>query len=90
VRASLFGPDRIGPYVLAGMAAGVSRPNVNNLWPTRAANEVRGPFAGGGIQVPLGNHVSLFADARVMLMVGTEADELLGVAPVRAGVTWRF
>jgi hypothetical protein len=26
----------------------------------------------------------------VMLMAGRQADVLLGVAPIRAGMTWRF
>ncbi len=90
IRASLFGPDRIGPYALAGLAVGVSRPNVNDLWPKRVAHQVQGPFVGGGFQVPIGNRISLFADGRVMLMAGKQADVLLGVAPIRAGMTWRF
>ena len=32
--------------------------------------------------------VSLFADGR--MMIGAEAGELLAVAPIRAGVAWRF
>jgi len=90
IRASLFGPDRIGPYALAGLAVGMSRPNVNDLWPKRVAHQVQGPFVGGGFQVPVGNRISLFADGRVMLMAGRQADVLLGVAPIRAGMTWRF
>ena len=90
IRASLFGPDRIGPYALAGLAVGVSRPNVNDLWPRRVAHQVQGPFVGGGFQVPVGNRISLFADGRVMLMAGRQADVLLGVSTIRAGMTWRF
>ena len=90
LRVSLLGGDRVGPYGLVGLAAGVSRPNVTDLFPSRVTNEVRGPFAGGGIQVPLRNHVTLFAEARMMLVVGKEADELFAVAPFRAGIAWRF
>ena len=90
IRASLFGPDRIGPYALAGLAVGMSRPNVNDLWPRRVVHQVQGPFVGGGFQVPIGDRISLFADGRVMLMAGRQADVLLGVAPIRAGMTWRF
>ena len=86
LRVSLLGGDRVGPYGLVGLAAGVSRPNVTDLFPSR----VRGPFAGGGILVPLRNRVTFFAEARMMLVVGKEADELFAVAPFRAGIAWRF
>ena len=90
LRVTLLGRDRVGPYALAGMAAGVSRPNVNELFPSRITTEVRGPFFGGGIQVPLRNRVTLFADVRMMLVIGKEADGLFAVAPVRAGIAWHF
>jgi hypothetical protein len=45
-------------------------------------------FFGGGIHVRLKERVSLFADGR--MMIGAEAGELLAVAPIRAGVAWRF
>ena len=90
LRVTLLGRDRVGPYALAGMAAGVSRPNVNDLFPSQVTTEVRGPFFGGGIQVPLRNRVTLFADVRMMLVSGKEADELFAVTPVRAGIAWCF
>jgi hypothetical protein len=49
---------------------------------------VRAIFFGGGIHLPLRQQLSLFADAR--MMVGAEAGELLAVAPLRAGLAWRF
>ena len=89
LRFAPFGHSRIGPYGLAGFAAGVSRPNVNDIFPDRITNQVRGMFVGGGIAVPLGERVSIFADAR--MMVGAEGnDGIVGVAPVRAGLAWRF
>jgi hypothetical protein len=88
LRVAPFGLDRVGPYGLAGFAAGVSRPNVNQLFPDRVTNDVRAIFFGGGIHVPLKEQVSLFADGR--MMIGAEAGELLAVAPIRAGVAWRF
>jgi hypothetical protein len=33
LRVTPFGRDRIGPYGLVGFAAGVSRPNVNEMFP---------------------------------------------------------
>jgi hypothetical protein len=84
LRVALFPRHRVTPYVLAGYAAGVSRPNVNPTFPERVTNDVRAVFGGAGVQVPLRPRISLFADARMML--GSEANELLAVAPVRAGV----
>ena len=71
------------------MAAGVSHPNVNDVFTDRVTNEVRAFFLGGGINVPLGNQLTVFADAR--MTVGAEGTEgIVAVAPLRAGVTWRF
>jgi hypothetical protein len=88
LRVAPFGRDRIGPYGLIGFAAGVSRPNVNEAFPNPVTNDVRAVFFGGGIQMPLNKGLNLFADGR--MMVGAEAGELLAVAPIRAGLAWRF
>jgi hypothetical protein len=89
VRASLLDRDRVGPYVFAGAAAGVSRPNVNDrFFRDRTTNTVLASFAGAGIQVPLEDRFTLVADVR--MMIGTEAGELLALAPIRAGVAWHF
>ena len=88
LRVTPFGHDRVGPYGLVGFAAGVSRPNVNEMFPDPVTNDVRAIFFGGGIHVPLQQRVSLFADGR--MMIGAEAGELLAVAPIRAGVAFRF
>ena len=88
LRVMPFGRDRIGPYGLVGFAAGVSHPNVNEMFPDPVTNDVRAMFFGGGIHVPLKERVSLFADGR--MMIGAEAGELLAVAPIRAGVAWSF
>jgi hypothetical protein len=88
LRIAPLGRDRVGPYGLVGFAAGVSRPNVNDAFPNPVTNDIRAVFFGGGVQVPLQTGLSLFADGRMML--GSEAGELLAVAPIRAGVAWRF
>ena len=88
LQLSLLGRARVTPYVLAGYAAGVSRPNVTATFPTNVSNDVRAVFAGGGIQVPLRPTLSVFADAR--MMIGEEAGELLAAAPLRAGLRWWF
>ena len=88
LRVTLLSRDRITPYALAGLGAGVSRPNVNEIFPEPRTNDVRAIFFGGGIHVPLGQQLSIFADAR--MMVGGEAGESLAVAPLRAGLACRF
>jgi hypothetical protein len=90
LRMSLFGPDRVGPYGLVGFGAGRSRPNVTDVFPTEVVSDVYAPFAGGGVQVPLGQRLLVFADLRFTLIVGTEADDLYALAPLRAGLSWRF
>lgn len=89
LRVSLFDRNRIGPYGVAGFAAGVSRPTVNDTFPNRVTNDVRAVFFGGGIHVPLTSRVRAFADAR--MMVGAEGIEgIVAVVPLRAGVALRF
>ncbi|HEU4935624.1 MAG TPA: hypothetical protein VFT39_04155 [Vicinamibacterales bacterium] len=88
VQLSLFGWDRITPYALGGIGIGASQPNVNEFFRDRVTNKAGGVFAGGGVRVPLGNRLSMFADGRVI--IGAEAGETLGLAPVRAGIAWRF
>ena len=84
-----LGRHRWGPYGLAGVAAGWSRPNVNARFPDPVTNEVRAVFAGGGVQIPLGPRAAIFADGRMLL--GSEGLEgIVAVAPVRVGMAWRF
>ena len=89
LRVAPFGRHRFGPFGLAGFAAGVSRPNVNDVFPTRVTNDVRAMFVGGGLQAPLGKQLTVFADARMIF--GAEGTEgIVAVAPLRAGLAWRF
>ncbi len=90
LRVSLFPRDRVSPYGLVGFAGGRSRPNVTDIFPTPIVNTVYAPFAGGGVQVPLGTRLSLFADVRLALLVGTESDDLYALTPLRTGFSWRF
>src|SRR5688572_7342722 len=48
------GHDRIGPFAVAGFAAGVSRPNVNDVFPMPVTNGARAVFVGGGLLLPFG------------------------------------
>lgn len=88
IRAALRGRDRVSPFVLGGVGLGISKPNVNDTFPDPVTNTVRVLFAGGGIYVPLREHLHLVVDAR--MVVGAEAGELLAMAPLRAGLTWHF
>jgi hypothetical protein len=88
MRVAVFPPHRLTPYVVAGVAAGRSKPTVNGAFPDRVTNEVRALFAGVGVQAPLGTHLVVFADARMQL--GGDGGETLAVSPLRAGLRWRF
>ncbi len=88
VRVGLFDPDRIGPYGVVGFAAGISRLNVAPEFPNRVTGDVRALAFGGGLHVPLGERIAFFADGR--MFIGSEANELFALMPVRAGLAWRF
>jgi hypothetical protein len=89
LRVAPFGHTRVRPFGLVGFAAGISRPNVNEIFQDRLTNPVRAIFIGGGLEVPLDERFAIFADGR--MMYGAEGTEgLLAIAPIRAGVSWRF
>lgn len=82
--------DRWTPYGVVGRGVGESVLNVNEFFPnpiTRTADLV---YAGGGVRYSLGRFASLFSDAKLILVVGREADDLSARLPVRAGVSFRF
>ena len=82
--------DRWTPYGVVGRGVGESVLNVNEFFPnpiTRTANLV---YAGGGVRYSLSPAVALFADAKLILVSGREADDLSARLPVRAGVSFRF
>jgi hypothetical protein len=88
-RATILGRDRVSPYAFGGIAGGVSRPNVTELFPSRVTNYAQVLFVGGGLQVPLRERLTVFADYR--LAFGAEGREGVAVfSPIRAGVAWRF
>ncbi len=88
-QVALFPPHRrLTPYVLAGVAAGRSRPAVNRDFPTVVTNEARALVAGIGLSAPLGPRLGLFVDGRLQL--GGDGGETLALAPLRAGLRWRF
>jgi hypothetical protein len=89
VRYTPFRRNRVGPFALAGLATGVSRPNVSEIFRDAVTNHVQAFFVGGGVQVPVGERITVFADAR--MLVGAEGREgMVAVAPARVGLAWRF
>ncbi|MDP2319739.1 MAG: hypothetical protein Q8O42_10425 [Acidobacteriota bacterium] len=89
VRVSFLPPHRVSPYAFAGLGGGVSRPTVNNEFPTEVKNDLLVVYFGGGVRVPMRGGFSIFGDARAMMAL--EGDEgIMGLWPVRAGVAWRF
>ena len=91
VRASLFPAVRWTPYVLAGLGRGTSEPTVNEDFPTAVTNDARFIFFGGGVHVPIRQHLSAFGDIRLLVGAeGKDADGLLAMCPLRFGMVWRF
>jgi hypothetical protein len=88
VRFALRSGDHVSPYVMAGAGMGVSRPNVNELFPDPVTNIARLLFSGGGIAVPAGPHLRLSADMGFFLI--GERDSIGLIVPLRGGLAWRF
>ncbi len=89
VRFVPLGRHRLGPYGLAGAAAGVSRPNVTAIFPDRVTHYVQAIVMGGGVQVPVGERMMIFTELRMTF--GAEGREgIVAVAPARVGLSWRF
>ncbi len=81
---------RISPYVIAGVGRGVSRPNVNEFFPDRVSHTVTLVFPGFGGSVLLTEHLSAFADLRLMFQSRAGEPDAGGFGPVRGGLAWRF
>jgi hypothetical protein len=89
VQVAPLGRSRLGPFGLVGIAAGVSHPNVSEHFPDRVIHDVRAMILGGGLLVPLSTQMNVIVDAR--MFVGAEGPEgIVAVAPIRAGIAWRF
>jgi hypothetical protein len=83
--------ERISPYALAGLGAGKTRLNVNDIFPNPVTNNTRLMFFGGGLRVPVTDGLSVFGDLRLVLQVEDAGDGgLFLFAPVRGGIAWRF
>lgn len=76
------------PYFVLGYGRGISRPNVNDVFPDPVRNTTGIAFVGGGVRADVAPHVSAFADVRLGLQA--ERDTVGLVVPIRGGVAWRF
>jgi hypothetical protein len=88
VRYTVWQGERIAPFVLAGLGAGISQPNVNDIFTSRVTNNANVVYAGGGLIFPVGHGLALSVDAKFLLLAGRE--EIGAMVPIRAGVSWRF
>jgi hypothetical protein len=88
MRFAILGRNRVSPYVLTGIAAGLARPDVTPIFPSRVTHDVLGSFFGGGLLVPVGEKAAVFAEARMMLAIGS--NDLFAVVPIRGGIAWHF
>jgi hypothetical protein len=80
--------NRFSPYMLVSAGGGISRPNVNEVFPERVRNDVVLWVGGGGVRVALASRLSAFVDWRFGFQ--TEEDSIYGFMPFRAGVAWQF
>jgi hypothetical protein len=85
-----FTRTRVLPYAVAGVGGGVSRPNVNDIFPERVTNDAGLVFFGGGVRVPATEYLSVVADLRWVLQVERQGAGVFLFVPVRGGLAWRF
>jgi hypothetical protein len=88
LRVTLAPPLRAAPYAIVGLGRGVSRPNVNDIFPTPVRNDATVLFFGGGVRIAAAEHLSVIADVRAGLLA--ESDSLAIVLPARVGLSWQF
>lgn len=89
VRFIPFRVGRISPYAIASAGRGISRPNVNEIFPDRVTNDTwLVLFAGGGVRVDMSRRLSAFVDVRAGIQ--GERDVIRLLVPLRGGFAWRF
>ena len=91
IRFSPFTFNRVLPYGLGGAGCGTTRANVNDVFPDPVTTEGGAVlFVGGGVRVPITEHLSTFADMRFILQVDNSETGVFLFVPVRGGLAWRF
>jgi hypothetical protein len=89
-RLTIPAGDRWTPYGIVGSGVGESVLNINEFFPSPITRTAYLVYAGGGVRYSLGPAAALFGDAKLILVIGREADDLSARLPVRAGVSFRF
>jgi len=88
VRFMLGSDERVVPYAFTGGGFGVSRSNVNDIFPYRTTNVAYVAFGGGGLSVPLSPRLRASADFGIFSL--GEQDFMRSILPFRAGLELRF
>jgi hypothetical protein len=88
VRFMLRSGERVAPYAFTGGGFGVSRSDVDDIFPNRVRNAAYVAFGGGGLSVPLGPRLRASADFGFFSL--GEQDFMRLILPIRAGLEWRF
>ncbi|MEQ1909499.1 MAG: hypothetical protein ABMA15_11790 [Vicinamibacterales bacterium] len=82
--------NRWTPYGVVGRGVGESMLNVNEYFPNPIRRTAGLVYAGGGVRYELGPRAAIFSDAKLILVIGREADDVSARLPIRAGVSFRF
>ena len=90
LRYAFFARKRVAPYLLFGVGAGTSRPNVSDLFPEKRRREIGVVFYGGGIRIPARPWLDVVVDTRLIMAAEGRSDYFGVQMPIRAGVAWRF
>ena len=88
VRVGPPAPGKVSGYAALGIGAGVSGSNVDRHFEGRHSGPVYAANVGGGVRVRMGRNLSVVADARLTLAVGS--DSAIAYVPIRGGLAWDF
>ena len=90
LRYAFFPRKRVAPYLLFGVGAGTSQPNVSELFPDKRERNIGVVFYGGGVRIPVRPWLDALVDLRLIMAAEGRSDYFGVQMPVRAGVAWRF
>ena len=78
---------RVAVYGMAGLGRGVWGRDEGSR---HDGGGLVGPFLGGGVRASVRPGFSVFASAKMGILVGTDSDSLWGYFPIQGGVAWEF